>query len=91
MQEKASIETNSIVLLNTLAFGTSSQVSTSMKCNIISVTHGKGFCKKQTSIQFFVWPNPEGTDKRGQITTCVTNGTLRNFWGSNSLRKILNA
>ena len=77
MPEKASIETNSIVLLNTLAFGTSSQVSTSMKCNIISVTHGKGFCKKkQTSIQFFVWPYPEGTDKRGQIkrgqiATCV--------------------
>ena len=42
----------------------------------------RDFVKKQTSIQFFVWPNPEGTDKRGQIATCVTNVTLRNFWGS---------
>ena len=36
----------------------------------------RDFVKKQTSIQFFVWPNPEGTDKRGQIkrgqiATCV--------------------
>ena len=55
MPEKASIETNSIVLLNTLAFGTSSQVSTSMKCNIISVTHGKGFCKKNKQVFNFLF------------------------------------